>query len=44
MTSSFGVTAIPATFLIDRSGKLVSLSARGEDLAPQIEKLLAEKK
>ena len=44
MTSTFAVTAIPATFLIDRSGKLVSLAARGEDLAPQIEKLLAEKK
>jgi thiol-disulfide isomerase/thioredoxin len=44
MTSTFAITAIPATFLVDRSGKLVSLAARGEDLAPQIEKLLAEKK
>lgn len=44
MTGIFGITAIPATFLIDRSGKLVSLSARGEELQSQIEKLLAEKK
>ncbi|HEY2761013.1 MAG TPA: TlpA disulfide reductase family protein [Pirellulales bacterium] len=44
MTNMFAVTAIPATFLIDRGGKLVSLAARGEDLAPQIEKLLAEKR
>ena len=44
MTNVFGVTSIPATFLIDRSGRLVSLSARGESLQSQVEKLLTEKR
>jgi peroxiredoxin len=43
MTKDFGVTSIPATFLIDRSGKIVSISARGPGLEAQLAKLLDDK-
>jgi peroxiredoxin len=43
MTKQFGVNGIPATFLFDRSGKIVSLGARGEQLDEQVKKLLSEK-
>lgn len=36
----FGVTAVPMHFLFDREGLLVSTSARGEQLAPLVEKYL----
>lgn len=38
----FGISSIPATLLVDRDGKVVSLSARGEDLTQQLEKLLGD--
>jgi thiol-disulfide isomerase/thioredoxin len=44
LVKTFGVDGIPATFLIDRSGKVAAISVRGEQLGKQIEKLLAEKK
>jgi len=44
LVKQFGVDGIPATFLIDRSGKVAAISVRGEELTKQIEKLLAEKK
>ena len=43
MVNDFFVTAIPATFLIGRDGKVVSVYARGESLEQQVKKLLAEK-
>lgn len=43
MTKEFAINSIPATFLVDRAGKVVSISARGDDLEPQVKKLLAEK-
>jgi thiol-disulfide isomerase/thioredoxin len=44
LVKTFGIDGIPATYLFDRSGKIVSISARGEDLDAQVKKLLAEKK
>jgi thiol-disulfide isomerase/thioredoxin len=44
LVKQFGVDGIPATFLIDRSGKVAAISVRGDELTKQIEKLLAEKK
>jgi len=44
LVKTFGVDGIPATFLLDRSGKVAAISVRGEELGKQIEKLLAEKK
>jgi peroxiredoxin len=43
MTKDFFVTSIPATFLIDRKGRVVSIYSRGEQLEGQVKKLLAEK-
>jgi thiol-disulfide isomerase/thioredoxin len=36
----FGIRAIPAMFLIDQQGNLVSTNARGESLEPMVKKLL----
>ncbi len=44
LVKTFGIDGIPATYLFDRNGKIVSISARGEDLEAQVKKLLAEKK
>ena len=44
LAKKFGVDAIPATFLLDRSGKVTAISVRGDELGKQIEKLLAQKK
>jgi thiol-disulfide isomerase/thioredoxin len=44
LVKEFGVDGIPATFLLDRSGKVAAISVRGEVLGKQIEKLLTEKK
>jgi len=44
LAKKFGVDGIPATFLLDRSGKVAAISVRGEELGKQVEKLLAEKK
>jgi hypothetical protein len=38
----FGVQSIPATFLIDRAGKVYRIGLRGKALDEAIEKLLAE--
>jgi thiol-disulfide isomerase/thioredoxin len=40
LAKEFLVEGIPATFLFDRSGKLVSISARGKQLEAQVKKLL----
>ncbi len=39
----FGVNGIPATYLVNRQGKVVSIHARGEGLADQVKTLLDEK-
>jgi peroxiredoxin len=44
MVKAFGIDGIPATYLVDKSGKIASISARGADLETQVKKLLAEKK
>jgi hypothetical protein len=41
IAEKYGVMLIPTTFLVDKQGKIVSIS-HGEDLAQQIEKLLGE--
>jgi len=43
MTKQFAIEELPTMMLVDRSGKIVSISARGESLPQQVEKLLAEK-
>jgi thiol-disulfide isomerase/thioredoxin len=43
LAKQFFVNGIPATFLINRDGKLVSVSARGKRLETQLEKLLEKK-
>lgn len=40
----FGVNGIPTAILVDQSGKVVSLQARGAELDRQLESLLAEAK
>lgn len=44
LVKAFGIDGIPATYLVDKSGKIVSISARGPELETQVKKLLAEKK
>lgn len=39
----YGVTSIPATYLIDKQGKIRYHNLRGEQLAPAVERLLGEK-
>ena len=36
----YGIQAIPATFLLDRSGKIIAKNVRGEALEPAVEKAL----
>jgi peroxiredoxin len=43
MTKQFAIEELPTMLLVDRAGKIVSISARGEGLPQQVEKLLAEK-
>jgi thiol-disulfide isomerase/thioredoxin len=38
----FGIRAIPAMFLLDRSGMIVSTNARGAKLASEVQRLLAQ--
>jgi len=40
----YGVTGIPATFLLDREGKIIAKNLRGDDLEKAIENALAEGK
>jgi thiol-disulfide isomerase/thioredoxin len=44
LSAKFAVTAIPAMFLFDKEGKLITTNARGERLEVELEKLLGEKK
>jgi thiol-disulfide isomerase/thioredoxin len=39
----YGISAIPAVFLMSRDGKVVSLAARGEQLGELVSKLMDEK-
>lgn len=39
----YGVTSIPATFLLDKDGKIIAKNLRGEDLEKAIENALAGK-
>jgi peroxiredoxin len=43
LVKQFGIEELPTLMLINRAGKIVSISARGEDLEAQVEKLLAER-
>jgi thiol-disulfide isomerase/thioredoxin len=43
LAQEFGIDAIPATFLVDQHGKIVSIAARGEQLQSQLEQLLGKK-
>ena len=43
MAAYYGVSAIPATFLVDRQGKVVSLEARGEKLGELVAELIDAK-
>ncbi len=36
----YGISAVPATLLVDTQGRVVSMTARGEELEKQLEKLL----
>jgi peroxiredoxin len=40
MARKYGISAIPATMLVDKAGKVVAMDVRGEDLEKQVEKLL----
>ena len=42
MAEMFGISAIPAAFLIDQEGNVVSLQARGPELTKLLEKLLGK--
>jgi thiol-disulfide isomerase/thioredoxin len=42
MAKKYGIRAIPAPFLLDREGKVISTRARGDELGKQLEKLLGE--
>jgi len=42
ISSAFGIRFLPATWLIDKQGKLRETDLHGEALAPGVEKLLAE--
>jgi thiol-disulfide isomerase/thioredoxin len=43
IADKYGVHAIPATFLLDREGKVVAKDLHGEPLAEKIEELMASK-
>jgi len=40
LVSYYGIMGIPTAILVDKEGKVVSMSARGEELATELEKLL----
>jgi thiol-disulfide isomerase/thioredoxin len=42
LAKRFGITGIPAMWLLDKKGVVKEMNARGEDLGKKIEKLLAE--
>ncbi len=41
VASTYGVEAIPATFLVDKTGKIVAIDAEGSDLETKIQELLS---
>jgi peroxiredoxin len=41
VSQRFGVTGIPATFLLDRQGMIADTNVRGERLEPAVRRLLA---
>lgn len=41
LSKRFGVTGIPATFLLDRKGMIADMGVRGERLEPAVSRLLA---
>ena len=43
ISAAFGIQSIPATYLLDRGGKIARIGVRGEALGRAVEKLLAEK-
>ena len=42
VSTKYGIGSIPATFLLDKEGKILAKDLRGEDLATRLEKLLAK--
>lgn len=42
VVKSFGLTEIPASFLIDREGRVLAVNLRGEDLQKKLEELLGK--
>ena len=40
LAETFGIQAIPATFLIDKKGKIAAVNLSGEALVDEIKKLL----
>ena len=43
LASKYGIQSIPATFLLDRDGKIIAADLRGEDLSAAVEKAVATK-
>jgi hypothetical protein len=43
-SEKFAVTSIPAMFLFDQQGKVITANARGEQLEVDLQKLLGEGK
>ena len=42
LAAKYGVQSIPATFLLDREGKIIGKGLRGEDLEAAVSKALAK--
>jgi peroxiredoxin len=42
IAQKYGVTAIPATFLLNKEGKIIAKNLRGEDLAKKLEELMGK--
>ncbi len=42
IAQKYGVTQIPTSFLLDKSGKIIAKSLRGEDLAKKLEELMGK--
>lgn len=40
LAARFGVTGIPAVFLLDQSGRVVAMNLRGEKLEAEVKRLL----
>jgi hypothetical protein len=43
IASKYGIQSIPATFLLDRDGKIIASDLRGEALTAAVEKAVATK-